>query len=293
MTNKTKRKIIIDTGALHTLGSDESIFKVLNESGINCYDYSLYWKGVTEHIGVDNDYKEKAFEVRKLADKYGLICEQTHGYFTRGITDELIQKRTEYISNEIEISSILGSKAIVIHPILEWNTEQNVKWIKNNFLELAHKYNIKLAIENVWNEKDGHIIPMCTSKPKDIVKFIDSFNDDYVVACLDIGHAEMKDCGTNAVDMIKALGPRLYCLHIHDNDKEKDHHQVPYTHGINFNNILLALKEIGYKGNITFEVETCFSHGWDPTGAVPFELFPSFLRLLKDIGNYYIKKLDE
>ena len=79
--------------------------------------------------------------------------------------------------------------------------------------------------------------------------------DNFMVACLDIGHAEMKGSDTTAVEMIEALGHRLAALHIHDNDKWHDSHQIPFSMDIDFAPIIKALKEIGYKGYFTLEAD--------------------------------------
>lgn len=70
-------------------------------------------------------------------------------------------------------------------------------------------------------------------------------NDDFLVACLDIGHAEMKGSGFGAVKMIRALGTHLAALHIHDNDRLHDSHQIPFSMGIDYEAVVRALKENG------------------------------------------------
>ena len=80
-------------------------------------------------------------------------------------------------------------------------------------------------------------------------------NDDFLVACLDLGHAEMKGSGDGAVNMIKALGPRLQALHIHDNNCLNDNHQIPFSMNIDFMPIVKALKEIDYQGYFTLEAD--------------------------------------
>ena len=84
---------------------------------------------------------------------------------------------------------------------------------------------------------------------------MDAVNDDFFVACLDIGHAEMRGLNTNAVEMIEALGGRLQALHIHDNDQWKDTHQIPFTMNIDFVAVVKALKKIGYSGWFTLEAD--------------------------------------
>lgn len=285
------RKVVIDTGCLYRLKDDKKVLDMIKCCGGDAYDMTLFWKGVTEHIGVGEDYVVKAKKLRKYADSIGLTCEQAHAFFTGGTSEEAFQKRYDYIPKEMHIASILGAKAIVIHPINEYSFEENLHYIRY-FIKYAHEYNIKIAVENTWGVSDGHIVRVTTSYPESFVKFLDEINDPYVVACLDIGHAEMNQLNTSAVDMIHALKDRLYCLHVHDNDKWCDAHQIPYTHKIPYAKILDALKEINYKGDITFEVETCYNKGEDPSAELPLELFPAFVKLELEIGRYFVNYLD-
>ena len=76
-----------------------------------------------------------------------------------------------------------------------------------------------------------------------------------MVACLDLGHAEMRGSGDGAVQMIHTLGHRLQALHIHDNDRWHDSHQIPFSMDIDFEAILKALKKINYQGYFTLEAD--------------------------------------
>lgn len=77
-----------------------------------------------------------------------------------------------------------------------------------------------------------------------------------------IRHAEMKGVNTSAVEMIKALGSRQQTLHIHDNDKHHDSHQIPGSMKIDFAGVVQALKEIGYSGYFTLEAD-CYLKKYD------------------------------
>ncbi|MFQ9152531.1 MAG: hypothetical protein ACLR6B_14695 [Blautia sp.] len=61
-----------------------------------------------------------------------------------------------------------------------------------------------------------------------------------------------------AAAMIHALGPKLEALHIHDNDRIHDSHQLPFSMKIDFGEIVSALKEIGY-GGIFYSGGGCLS----------------------------------
>ncbi|MCQ2742116.1 MAG: sugar phosphate isomerase/epimerase [Bacilli bacterium] len=286
------RKIVINTGAVYRLGDDKKVLRLIKDAGFDAFDLSLYWKGTVEHIGEGDDFLKKAGELKEYADSLGLECRMTHSDFFHGNDANTNKIRDERMRKDMKISALFGAKYIVVHPVLDYSYEENISFVKK-LCPLAKQLGISIAIENVWtvNENDK-IAPMCTSTPTGIVKFLNDVGDDNVVACLDIGHAEMNQIGTTAVDMIRALGPKVACLHIHDNDKWCDSHQMPYTQKINFKNVLDALKEVNYKGDITFEVETCYWRGEDPSASLPFELYPAFLRLELEIGRYFQKYLD-
>ncbi len=59
--------------------------------------------------------------------------------------------------------------------------------------------------------------------------------------------------GSGAATMIYALKDRLQALHIHDNDKWHDSHQIPFSMSIDFNSAVKALKDINYQGYLTLE----------------------------------------
>jgi sugar phosphate isomerase/epimerase len=65
----------------------------------------------------------------------------------------------------------------------------------------------------------------------------------------------MRGVDTSAVEMIHALGHRLQALHIHDNDKWQDSHQIPFSMKIDFEAVAKALKDIGYQGYLTLEAD--------------------------------------
>ncbi len=279
------RKIVIDTGCLYRYGDDYKVLEVIKKAGFKYFDMTLFWKGTTEHIGLGDDYLENAKRLKEYADKLGLKCVQSHAFFSNNKADCV-----EIIKKDMRIASVLGAKDIVVHPMARESFEENIAFFKN-FIPLAHELNINICVENIWNFLDDGPHKMCTTTPDEFVKFLDALNDNHVYACLDIGHAEMVGFGTS-VEMVNKLGKRLKALHIHDNDCKHDSHQMPFTHLIHFGKLLDALKANNYKGNITFEVETCYNKGWDMTQCLPFELIPAFLKLELEIGKYFVSYLD-
>ena len=73
---------------------------------------------------------------------------------------------------------------------------------------------------------------------------------------MDIGHADMRGLSTDPYTMIKTLGRHVAALHVHDNDKHRDSHELPYTMDIDFDAVARALAEIDYQGEMT--LESCY-----------------------------------
>ena len=106
-----------------------------------------------------------------------------------------------------------------------------------------------------WNNELDQASSAACSHHDDFVAHIKAVNDPGFVACLDIGHAEMKGLGTSAKQMILALGDKLEALHIHDNDRWHDSHRIPFSMDINWDEVVGALKKINYKGVFTLEAD--------------------------------------
>ena len=122
-------------------------------------------------------------------------------------------------------------------------------------LPFARAHNVKIATENMWNWNDelDQARDAACSHHLNFLSHIKAVNDPHFVACLDIGHAEMKGLSTTAEECILTLGPHLEALHIHDNDRHHDSHQIPFSMEIDFEKVLCALKAVGYRGYLTLE----------------------------------------
>lgn len=270
-------------------GDIKEILKNLKAAGFDTYDFTMSYSANTYDVFFDkDDYIERAKDLRKFADELGMVCNQTHSIFPvyrENESKEFNERNLIYAKRCIEITSILGAGYTVVHPMNSWSDEQNVA-LMQSLLPTAHKENVKICLENMWNwdEKLDHAVDAACSNHISFRRLVDMCNDDYVAACLDIGHAYMRGLNTDGVKMIKALGPRLHCLHIHDNNCHHDQHQLPFTHSIPFQEVLDALAEINYKGDITFECDYYIM-------SLPKEVFVEGMRTLHSIGEYFKKEL--
>lgn len=247
--------------AAHHIGEERTL-ELLAEAGFDAWDFSMFdmckydWENKrlfpNDHPLAGNDYLAFARRLKRIGLDNGIHCNQSHAPFPTRCKEI----RAHY-KRAIECTAEAGGKICVIHPDNNKSPEENAE-MYFEILDFAKDHNVKIATENMWNwdnEKDQSCFAACAT-PESFNAHLDAVNDDFFVACLDIGHAEMKGVNTNAVEMIHALGNRLQALHIHDNDKWHDNHQIPFSMSIDFEPIVKALKEIDYKGYFTLECGT-------------------------------------
>lgn len=240
---------------------EEKAVELIAKAGFDAWDFSMFsmckydWgtKSVlaTDHPLSSDNYLAFARRLKQIGLDNGIHCNQSHAPFP-----VYCKEIRSYLKRAIECTAEAGGKICVIHPDNFKGPEENAEMYLE-LLPFAKEYDVKLATENMWNwdkTLDHSTFAACAT-PKSFCEHIDVLNDDFMVACLDIGHAEMRGSDTTAVEMVKSLGDRLQALHIHDNDKWHDSHQIPFSMDIDFAPIIKALKEIDYNGYFTLEAD--------------------------------------
>ena len=196
-----------------------------------------------------NEYLKFARELKNIGLDNGIVCNQSHAPFPVAVPGI-----RSYLKRAIECTAEAGGEICVIHPDNNKSPEENAK-MYFELLPFAKECDVKIATENMWNWNAGDeysCFAACATS-ESFCRHLEVVNDEFFVACLDIGHAEMQGSGSGAVNMIHALGSKLQALHIHDNDRRHDSHQIPFSMNINFEAIVRALKEINYSGWFTLE----------------------------------------
>ena len=205
----------------------------------------------TGHPLQTTEYLKFVRRIRQVAEDNGIECNQSHApfpVFCPEIWD--MQRRA------IECTAEAGGKICVIHPDNYKSAQENAE-LYFQLLPFAKEHGVKIATENIWcwdKELDQASFAACCD-PKSFLEHLEAVNDPYFVACLDIGHAEMRGLGTTAPEMIRALGHHLQALHLHDNDCHHDSHALMYTMSIDFTAVAEALRDIGYAGYLTLEAD--------------------------------------
>ena len=248
------------SSAVQNVGEERAI-EFVAKAGFDAYDFSMFDMcpfdygrndfGNFSHPLAVGDHLAFARKLKRVADDCGIVCNQSHAPFPT-----LSKDIRSYLKRAIECTMEAGGSICIIHPDNYKGAEENAE-MYFELLPFAKQHGVKIATENMWcwdKEKDQACKAAC-SHHDDFKAHIDAVNDPFLVACLDIGHAEMKGLDTTAEKMIHTLGASLQALHIHDNDMWHDSHQIPFSMNIDFVAVVKALKEIGYSGDFTLEAD--------------------------------------
>lgn len=254
----------------------KGILSFLKECGFDAYDYTF---SAGEAPFGETDYIEKAKAFRKYGEGIGIVCHQTHAPFpTAKIdNDEFNRDMFRQIVRAIEISGALGAKICVVHPSVDHSIEENIRLYKE--LEpYARGAGVKIGVENMTRDTGSH--------HTHIKAILDGLPEDVFVFCLDSGHAEMAQNKTSAVEMVQAMGDRLQAVHLHDCDKIRDNHGLPFTYKIDFHTLISEMKKVGYQGDIMLEIGSFFS-------GVPDVLLPLYTQLAAKVASYIREQLQK
>lgn len=282
-------KLVTQTEGLSSRFGDKAAVEYLCKAGFDGIDMSMFeMKNNPNCIFNSKDYKKYALLLKKTAQNYGVTFEQSHAPFpsAKEKDDEYNDFILEKLKRSIEIAGLLEAKIIVVHPVFfhKHKFEKNME-LYHTLEPYAADYGVKIALENMWGRnKKKKIIPNVCSLSGEFNEYVDALDSKHFTACLDLGHCGL--VGSDAATMIREMGSeRLGCLHIHDNDFISDSHTLPYLSDMNWNEILKALGETGYKGNFTFEADNFLKK-------FPAELLPSALNMLHDTGRFMMKEIE-
>lgn len=257
-------KTSTEIGSISEITGEEKAVEFVAKAGFDAWDFTMFrmvdYNCQTNTANVNNghplskdDAADFAKTLRKIGEDNGIYCNQSHAPFpTR------CKEIRDLYKKSIELTAIAGGKICVIHPDNYKSAAENAE-IYAELLPFAKQHGVKIAAENMWNFIGGKTSPAACSDEVSFKEHLDAVNDDYFVACVDIGHAEMAGLDTSAEKMLVALGDKVQCLHIHDNDLIHDSHQIPFSMNIDFAKVVNALKKIDYKGDLTLEASSYLS----------------------------------
>lgn len=282
-------------------------FAFLKSCGFDACDFSMgeYFgrNGIWADIDkvTDEEIKEHFTALRKEAERVGFEVGQTHAEFTghptayTGGLDEVVKRQIA----SIKATHYLGAKYCVVHPIIKpgrWY-DKNVKEAFDESLEFykmliptLEEYDVYCCVENMWHSDPVYknICSTIFSHCQEMVDMCELLGERFKI-CVDIGHGPLTQ--DDPAEMIRIAGDKLVCLHTHDNDGISDIHAAPFSMyakpysvswkpmRIDWNDVMKALDDVNYKGNLSFEIS------FEP---IPGGLKEASYKYLAAIGEYLV-----
>lgn len=240
------------------------------------------------HFDLEATTREEVDEILKFKEDHNVTIIQSHMPFNRytRLPHEIFrQSVADYATYAKEI----GSKILVVHGDdfdYKNNLYTRTAALEHNYrffysmVEYAAANHMKVAFENTFQESHKLTQPHYGASVDDLCELVDRYNTDTVGVCWDTGHAKVQ-YAENDIEALKIAGSRVICTHIHDNYYKQDLHGFPFTGDIHWKNLMQALDDIGYKGDLSFEFV------YD---RLPKALAPDYLKLLYRTGEYLINE---
>lgn len=306
------RRISIAASILHKASTNiDAVCAMYKANGIDGVDFGF------DCYTVGNGFREKFFSSQSIDElkefftpykeafkHHGIEVVQTHPPFPtfkfvdgKDETKEAYNARAlDAVIKTIELTAFFGCKYAVVHPahgVIDMDLAElkkaNMKYYSQLF-DVARRNGVTICLENMWNRRNGGaIVDSACSNPYEACDYIDTLNDmageELFGFCFDVGHANLT--GKNMRNDLCVLGKRVKVLHIHDTDKIEDRHTVPYAFigtqnqsVTDYVGFLAGLRDIGYTGDINFEISNAFKVFPSPT-------HPALCALVSSIGRYF------
>ena len=259
-------------------------FNIFAKAGIQGMDFN---NDVGEYHTKEHD-KQFYIDLAKYAKEQGIAICQAHAPFPSSFPeDEKNEPRFWDIVQGMQNAAYLGAPMIVVHPCchLKYAEDDNAeKLFEYNFnfykrlIPYAKEFGIKIAIENIGRDS-------VTSTPERLIKLFDALNDPVFTICFDVGHCLFQ--GVDPAEAIIKLGDRLVdgCTHVHDNNGERDSHTLPYYGKVEWESVMKALADIGYKGDLNYEASAFLA-------GLPTDPYPEGLAYQAVVGKYLIGRCE-
>ena len=292
-------KLTMNISPMNGKHSYAGMLDIIVPAGFDSVDYmlnDLVFDDSEMYLANTVEYCER---VRREAESRGITVEQTHAPFQfkyKGDPDHFENVIIPRIVRALEMSALMGAKICVVHPLshmtymghAEELYEANMAFYKR-LIPYCKEYGVKVGIENLF-QKDQlrkHIVKSVCNSSDEMIRYIDTLDSEYMVGCLDLGHVGLPVRDDEAQDFIRALGKdRLKALHVHDNDYQNDQHILPYLGKLKWAEITQALADIGYEGNMTYEITSALINNADDS------FTPLAAKFMADVGHHLISEIE-
>lgn len=269
------KKIGLHVAGIQKEYGDKRAIEFVKEAGADAIDFALRYEDFRREDSVYSKGDEAVIayysELKAYADKLGLVFSQTQGRISGFVNDkEQDDDLVENVRLDCLATSILGAPVCIVYnaslaklgPNVDSKLMHKLSYdLYTRVLPYAKEYGIKIATKTFGDAV--HFIS-CDFFGR-IEEFMKAYKNikrikeykKYFVVCMDTGHTNKAERfgNPNPADTIRILGKNIETIHLNDNNMVEDQHLMPKMGTIDWNDVLNALDEIGYKGVYCLQID--------------------------------------
>ena len=243
------------------------------------------FEGVDFNMDVDISKIKKAAELKDVSDfersgaelveyykphldamkKYGLAMTQAHAPFPPYVAGrrDVLDYMISVYKNVIDFCEMVGCPYLVMHGVKHFTSDiedyalsqELDAYLYESLIDTLKDKKIVVCLENIPTPINGKNMESICCNPILAAEQIDRLNEkagcEAFGFCLDTGH--MLLVGKRFETFVPIIGNRLKVLHINDNDGILDRHLAPFAGLVNWKDFITAMRNVGYKGDLSFE----------------------------------------
>ncbi len=251
-------KLSTSTGYSMFFENEQVQYNAISNAGFKYINYDISGGDYTAE-----DYKPLMHAHLEKMKRANLVPIMAHGPYRYPLPDELKEVFHSSCMNAIKCCKAIDIPYIVLHPHAAKGMSHDAFLEENRamfrrLIPAMEETGVMVLIENIGQFTDPHFV----HDGNELKLLIETCDHPLFAACWDTGHAN--HVVSDQRESIIELGSLLKGLHINDNlgDLEprwqtwmNDMHTVPLFGTVDFDGVVLALKEIGYEGYFNFEVD--------------------------------------
>lgn len=272
----------------------DRMMRYAKEAGFDTLDISFYDWALPGSPFLTDEWKKWIDQVAEEKERLGMRFGQSHAYtynfLSPALTPEERKHHEELTLRSIECCYILGSRLCVTHPDTVYDSprpmavseEKNAEYFRE-LLEKTARFDMAFAVENMC---DITIAPKREfgAYPEELVNLAKRVGDSRFGICWDFEHGDIMQ--QNQRDALRLIGSYLYATHVSDTHSATDPdlmHVLPLMGTVDWKEAVQTLREIGYEGYFSFEVNNYGRY-------FPECLLPEALRLMYHVGEYLLSQ---
>ena len=257
---------------------------ICKNAGFEVLDFCFHDLSTYQNDFLTDSWQDYFKKCKEKADEIGVEFSQGHAVVYDFCRKDISHPHFEQLLTKCIIgASEIGVKWLVLHPSTVHSNrpyldskKENVEFFKR-WVDFAAKYQVGLAIENMW---DAHISPIklyCTTAEElvDLVEDVPGLE-----ICWDQEHSSIMN--QDILSSLRLIGSHLKATHISDYTNPRDIHLLPFMVKINLSEIMNAFKKVNYQGDFDLEIHRYLTK-------MPLENCEQAIRLSYEIGSTLLK----